>query len=84
MKKTPKEKIEEFILNQIKKEKDKWAVGMKSDYYDWSNCLDDWRSKDSNVKELYELVQVYKAFLKDMGLQADFRKWVDGKGERKC
>lgn len=75
MKKAPKEKIEEFIQSQIKKEKDKWAVGMKSDYYAWCGCLDDWRSKDSNVKELYEEVQMHKTFLKEMGLEAEFRKW---------
>ena len=80
MKKTPKEQIEEFIQKHIAKEKDKWAIGAKSDYYAWEDALSDIRSRDTASRELHEALQAYKAFVKDMGLQADFRKWADGKG----
>lgn len=75
MKKTPREQIEAYIQKNIAKEKDKWEVGNKSDYYKWQEALDDWRSKNDSVSELNEWIQVYKKFIKDMGLEVEFRKW---------
>lgn len=79
MKKTPKDQIEEFIQKHIDKEKDKWAIGAKSDYYAWEDALSDIRSRDTSSRELSEALQAYKTFVKDMGLEADFRKWNGGR-----
>ena len=81
MKKAPKDQIEEFIQKHISKEKDKWAIGAKSDYYAWEDALADIRSRDTSSRELSEALQAYKAFVKEIGLEADFRKWNGG---RKC
>lgn len=79
MKKTPKEQIEQFIQRNLLKEKEKWAVGLKSDYYAWDDELSGLRSRDVSAKEALEAIQAYNAFVKDMGLEADFRKWSGGR-----
>lgn len=37
-------KVTEFIEKNIKKEKDKWACGMKSKYYQWEDMLNEWKA----------------------------------------
>jgi hypothetical protein len=47
---TPQEKTLEFIEKNLRREKDKWDSGMKSQYYQW----DSFRETFRNAMEMHE------------------------------
>lgn len=54
-KKTPRDKVTDFIKNQVKKEKNKWSIGMKSEYIAWISYLDTDEARillGDNIKEI--------------------------------
>lgn len=71
------EKLYEFIDKNITKEKDKFACGSKNNYYDWQELKDELTSSRKKAAEDNELLELYKVFIKDMSLTAEFRKWSD-------
>lgn len=73
------EKLYEFIDKNIAKEKDKFVCGSKNYYYDWQELKDELTSSRKKAAEDNELLELYKAFIKDMNLTADFRKWSSNK-----
>lgn len=76
--KSAREKLDEFIEKNYQKEKDKWAIGTKSQYYEWMNLKEELES-DKALRELYdELFQEFslrEKYLKETGQTKDFQEW---------
>ena len=68
----------EFVLKNLKKEKDKWGMGVKSKYYEWEEVLEEMNEsklRDDFVEELKAEVKITTEYLKATGQLKDFTEW---------
>lgn len=81
-----RERLDEFIEKNINREKDKWAVGSKSNYYEWLDLKNELQG-DRDLRELYqEIVQEFslrEKYLKSTGQYEDFKEWRKKQDESK-
>ena len=67
-----------FVLKNLKKEKEKWGTGVKSKYYEWEEVLDEMNEsklRDEFVEELKMEVKITTEYLKATGQLKDFSEW---------
>lgn len=80
MSKSAKEQVMDFIEKNLKKEKDKWGMGVKSKYYEWEEVLEEMNEsklRDDFVDELKVEVKITTEYLKATGQLKDFSEWRD-------
>lgn len=78
MSKSAKEQVMDFIEKNLKKEKDKWGMGVKSKYYEWEEVLEEMNEsklRDDFVEELKVEVKITTEYLKATGQLKDFSEW---------
>lgn len=78
MSKSAKERVMDFIAKNLKKEKDKWGAGFKSNYREWEEVLEEMNSIQARIRELEDLkkeLRLMNDYLKSTGQFMDFRKW---------
>ena len=78
MSKSAYEQVMEFVLKNLKKEKDKWGMGVKSKYYEWEEVLEEMNEsklRDDFVEELKAEVKITTEYLKATGQLKDFTEW---------
>ena len=78
MSKSAKEQVMDFVLKNLKKEKDKWGMGVKSKYYEWEEVLeemDESKLRDDFIEELKVEVKITTEYLKATGQLKDFNEW---------
>lgn len=78
MSKSAKEQVMDFILKNLKKEKDKWGMGVKSKYYEWEKVLEEMNEsklRDDFIEELKAEVKITTEYLKATGQLKDFSEW---------
>lgn len=78
MSKSAKEQVMDFVLKNLKKEKDKWGMGVKSKYYEWEEVLeemDESKLRDDFIEELKAEVKITAEYLKATGQLKDFSEW---------
>ena len=68
----------DFVLKNLKKEKDKWGMGVKSKYYEWEKVLEEMNEsklRDDFIEELKAEVKITTEYLKATGQLKDFNEW---------
>lgn len=73
-----KEQVMDFVLKNLKKEKDKWGMGVKSKYYEWEKVLEEMNEsklRDDFIEELKAEVKITTEYLKATGQLKDFSEW---------
>ena len=78
MSKSAKEQVMDFVLKNLKKEKDKWGMGVKSKYYEWGKVLEEMNEsklRDDLLEELKVEVKITTEYLKATGQLKDFNEW---------
>ena len=72
-----KEKLNEYINKNIAKEKDKYACGSKNNYFEWQELKDELEGQTKQSLEEQEQIKLYREFVKQYGLEIEFRKWCN-------
>ena len=72
-----KEKLNEYINKNIAKEKDKYACGSKNNYFEWQELKDELEGQGKQSQEEQDTVKLYREFVKQYGLEIEFRKWCN-------
>lgn len=72
-----KEKLNEYINKNIAKEKDKFACGSKNNYFEWQEVKAELENRIKQSHEEQEQIKLYREFVKEYGLEVEFRKWCN-------
>ena len=72
-----KEKLNEYINKNIAKEKDKYACGSKNNYFEWQELKDELEGQTKQSQEEQDTIKLYREFVKQYGLEVEFRKWCN-------
>ena len=72
-----KEKLNEYINKNIAKEKDKYACGSKNNYFEWQELKDELEGQTKQSQEEQDTIKLYREFVKQYGLEIEFRKWCN-------
>ncbi len=76
---TPKEKVFSYIESNIKKEKDKFAVGSKNELYKWEDLKEELSTHYVDKDYINEL-HLYKKFVEsDKNYKELFKEWSSKK-----
>ena len=78
MSKSAYEQVIDFVNKNCAKEREKWASGLKSNYYEWEEIIGEMivsKARDGYLEDLKKEMREIAAYLKATGQEKDFNEW---------
>jgi steroid 5-alpha reductase family enzyme len=77
MSKAPREAVIEFIDKKLVKEYDKFASGIKSNYYNWESYRSEFLDMTSKLTSINGELTIMTKYLKDKQLFREYQQYKD-------